>query len=141
MVRRFNAALEALCAAHECLSFVDIEGELVEEGAGEMRRVRDEFVDRVDPTNVQCVSLSLSPSLSLSLSTLALALKAEAHLVLARSLLWEPTIHLWVRALAPLAHLAGSLDAARLGRSAEEHEKEKRERVGRREGSGSGAGG
>ena len=69
MVRRFNAALAAFCAAHECLSLVDIEGELVEEGAGEMSRVRDEFVDWVDPTNVQCVALSLSFSLSLSLDS------------------------------------------------------------------------
>ncbi|KPV78249.1 uncharacterized protein RHOBADRAFT_40798 [Rhodotorula graminis WP1] len=109
MVRRFNAALDAFCAEHECLSFVDITEELVTSGAeeGQTPRVREEYVDRVDPTNVH--------------------------------LLWEPTLSLWVRAVAPLAHLAASLDAERLGRSAEEYEREKRERVERR-GSGSGAG-
>ncbi|GAA5838486.1 hypothetical protein JCM9279_003259 [Rhodotorula babjevae] len=101
MVRRFNAALGAFCAAHACLAFVDISGELVVDGEeGEPPRVKEEYLDRVDPTNVH--------------------------------LLWEPTLPLWVRAVPPLVHLAGALDAERLGRSAEEYGREKRERVERR---------
>ncbi|GAA5903289.1 hypothetical protein JCM8208_002266 [Rhodotorula glutinis] len=110
MVRRFNAALDAFCAKHECLKLVNISRELVVGEEGEVQRVREEYLDRVDPTNVH--------------------------------LLWEPTLPLWVRALPPLAHLAASLDAPetaeRLGRSAGEYEREKRERVESRRGSGVG---
>lgn len=55
MVKRYNTLLASFCARHDCLSYVDINRDLVDP-TDPRRRVKRQFLDLEDPTNIQCVA-------------------------------------------------------------------------------------
>lgn len=62
MVRRYNALMAAFCARHsDCLTYVEINRDLTDR-SDSLGRVRGDFLDQADPTNIQYVLVSLAQS-------------------------------------------------------------------------------
>ncbi|BGO92773.1 hypothetical protein NBRC10512_007892 [Rhodotorula toruloides] len=105
MVKRYNTLLASFCARHDCLSYVDINRDLVDP-ADPSRRVKRQFLDLEDPTNIHLVWETTLPFWVRRLPPLT----------------------------SLSSHLASQVQVSHLERSLEQYQAEKRERVRRRSG-------
>ncbi|BGO96548.1 hypothetical protein NBRC10513v2_000486 [Rhodotorula toruloides] len=105
MVKRYNTLLASFCARHDCLSYVDINRDLVDP-TDPRRRVKRQFLDLEDPTNIHLVWETTLPFWVRRLPPLS----------------------------SLSSHLASQVQISHLERSLEQYQAEKRERVRRRSG-------
>ncbi|BGP21583.1 hypothetical protein JCM10295v2_000458 [Rhodotorula toruloides] len=105
MVKRYNTLLASFCARHDCLSYVDINRDLVDP-TDPSRRVKRQYLDLEDPTNIHLVWETTLPFWVRRLPPLS----------------------------SLSSHFAAQVQVSHLERSLEQYQAEKRERVRRRSG-------